>query len=74
MEAKQRNPWVLVPPGPPPPGAVSLVCFAPAGASGAGFHSYAAALPGVVVLPVELPGRGTRAREAPLTSMDALVG
>lgn len=38
------------------------------------FRRWRGELPGVDVRAVELPGRGTRAREAPLTNLPALVG
>ena len=75
--AVARNPWVLVAPNNAtgPQLTVSLVCLPPAGGSGAAFAAWQAALPpSVAVLPVELPGRGTRVKEPPHTSMDALVG
>ena len=83
MPAPQRNPWLLRLPPPrgaaadaPPASAprLTLVCLAPAGASASLFHAWAPALPAdVELLPVELPGRGTRLREAPCARMEPLV-
>jgi surfactin synthase thioesterase subunit len=58
---------------------VTLYCFAHAGAGVSGFaHWPAATGPGVVTVPVPLPGRGARRREPRATSreelLDALLG
>ncbi|MFJ8150584.1 thioesterase II family protein [Streptomyces sp. NPDC096094] len=58
---------------------VTLYCFAHAGAGVSGFaHWRAGTGPGVTVVPVLLPGRGARRREARATSrgqlLDALLG
>ncbi|MEU0852546.1 alpha/beta fold hydrolase [Streptomyces flaveolus] len=53
---------------------VTLYCFAHAGAGVSGFaHWRTATGPGVSVVPVLLPGRGARRREARATSRDQLL-
>ncbi|MER6926177.1 alpha/beta fold hydrolase, partial [Streptomyces spiralis] len=53
---------------------VTLYCFAHAGAGVSGFaHWPAATGPGVVTVPVPLPGRGARRREPRATSREALL-
>lgn len=53
---------------------LSLFCFTPAGSGACVYHGWEHHLPEVVeVLPVELPGRNSRMREAPVTSMQQLV-
>lgn len=48
-----------------PPPRVCVACIGPAGAGACFFHGWGAALPDwLEVLPVELPGRNTRLREA----------
>lgn len=57
----------------PHPGAVRLAVLPHSGASAVAFLGWRAALPAwVEVLPLELPGRGTRIGEAPDWSMEAL--
>ncbi|PSC74686.1 type I polyketide synthase [Micractinium conductrix] len=52
---------------------LSLVCFPPAGAGASVFHGWEKVLPAdVQLLPVELPGRGTRLRELALGNMAML--
>jgi medium-chain acyl-[acyl-carrier-protein] hydrolase len=51
------------------PLAFGLFCFPYAGGSAAVFRSWPAALPGVDVRAVQLPGRGGRIREKPHTSV-----
>lgn len=50
-----------------------LYCFAPGGGSVAEFVRWSRDLPGVDVYGVQLPGRGGRLREEPMTGMAALV-
>lgn len=50
-----------------------LYCLPFAGGSAAVYHGWAAELPGVDVRAVELPGRGSRRREAPARRLDPLV-
>ncbi|MCX5206819.1 alpha/beta fold hydrolase [Streptomyces sp. NBC_00237] len=63
--------WLIS--GPPRPAAPRLYCFAHGGGSAAEYLRWARGLPGVVPYAVQLPGRGSRADEPVLTSMDALV-
>lgn len=85
LPVKQKNPWILLPPPKRPsanaaaPAAaeaqprLSLVCFPPAGAGASVFHGWEKVLPAdVQLLPVELPGRGTRLRELALGNMAML--
>lgn len=50
-----------------------LYCFAPGGGSVTEFVGWAPHLPGVSVLGVQLPGRGSRLSEEPVTRMTDLV-
>lgn len=50
-----------------------LVCFPYAGGAAQVFRDWWRDLPGVDVWPVQLPGRWTRLREAPMTSVTALA-
>ncbi len=50
-----------------------LFCFAPAGASADVYLGWIARLPGIEVIPVELPGHGVRIDEPALRSMDGLA-
>lgn len=69
--------WVgrwLVRPRPDPGAMVRLVCFSYAGAGTTVYHGWADLLPpGVEVVLVRLPGRESRIREQPFTSMTAIV-
>lgn len=59
--------------GPARPGAPKLYCFAHGGGSAAEYVRWARALTGVELHVVQLPGRGSRFGEPPLTSMGTLV-
>jgi surfactin synthase thioesterase subunit len=52
---------------------VKLICLAHAGGGAASFRDWWRELPGVEVLPVQLPGRETRFQEAPLSSVSEIV-
>jgi medium-chain acyl-[acyl-carrier-protein] hydrolase len=61
-------------PAPRPFAAVRLICFPPAGHGSAVFRLWPGSVPmNVEVCAVELPGRGARLREAPISSMSAMV-
>jgi len=55
----------------PNPQALPLLCFPAAGQTEAFYSAWR--IPGIDVLPVVLPGRGSRARETPLRSMRELA-
>lgn len=55
------------------PGRPVLVCLPHAGGSASTYAGWAARLPDVDVLAVELPGHGRRRDEVPVGSMDAVV-
>jgi|SRR5580658_3884358 surfactin synthase thioesterase subunit len=58
-----------------PAAPLRLFCFHPAGAGAASFAGWRQALgPGIDVLPVRLPGRETRFREARFTDAAVLIG
>jgi surfactin synthase thioesterase subunit len=59
--------------GPARPGRPRLFCFPHGGGSAAEYIRWARHLPAVELHAVQLPGRGTRLSEPPLTGMDALV-
>ncbi|MDC0708556.1 alpha/beta fold hydrolase [Stigmatella sp. ncwal1] len=64
----------LVHPRPDATAMVRLFCFSYAGAGTTVYHGWANAMPpGVEVVLVRLPGRETRIKEPPLTSMTAIV-
>jgi medium-chain acyl-[acyl-carrier-protein] hydrolase len=56
------------------PGAMQLYCFPFAGGSAFTYQRWRRSLPNVDVLPVELPGRGTRFKEPAITSLADLIG
>jgi medium-chain acyl-[acyl-carrier-protein] hydrolase len=56
------------------PGALQLYCFPFAGGSALTYQRWRQSLPNVDVLPVELPGRGTRFKEPAITSLFDLIG
>jgi medium-chain acyl-[acyl-carrier-protein] hydrolase len=56
------------------PGALQLYCFPFAGGSALTYQRWQRSLPNVEVLPVELPGRGTRFKEPAITSLSDLIG
>src|SRR5213592_2035686 len=67
------NPWLACP-RPNPQARLRLFCVPYAGGSSRVFQSWAAGLPPAVELcAVELPGRGTRLHEPPLTEFAALI-
>lgn len=60
--------------GPQPAAGLPLVCFSYAGGSSSVYRDWSPRLGDRVrVVPVQLPGRGLRMREAPYTAMGALV-
>jgi len=66
-------PWITRP-IPRPQAELSLFCIPYAGGSAQTFRTWAAALPpNIEVCAVELPGRGSRWREQPLTELKTLV-
>lgn len=68
------NPWLVVPTR-NPRAAIRLFCFHYAGGSAVLFHRWAASLPPFVeVCAIQLPGRGTRQAEPPLTTIEAVIG
>lgn len=67
------NSWVNCP-QPNPQASLRLFCFPYAGGGTHQFRTWAESLPQTVeVCPVELPGRGTQMRSAPLTRLETLV-
>lgn len=67
------EPW-FIPSGPAAGSRCRLFCFPFAGGSAAAFRPFTGALgPDVEVVAVELPGRGTRAREAPFFHLELLT-
>lgn len=50
-----------------------LFCFPHAGGAASAYYGWGAALPGVEVLAVQLPGREARLREAPITDSKVLI-
>lgn len=53
---------------------VRLICFPHAGAGAANFHRWRQAEPAwLEILPLQLPGRETRLKEAPITSLEEIV-
>ena len=65
--------WIAGGPGRRADAPVRLLCFAHAGGGGGFFRPWAAALPGVDVCPVVLPGRESRLREHPYTRVSDLL-
>ncbi|GAB1511492.1 thioesterase II family protein [Actinophytocola sp. KF-1] len=59
--------------GPARPGRPRLLCFPHGGGSAAEYVRWARHLPAVELHALQLPGRGTRLSETPLTGMDELV-
>lgn len=66
------NPWITRP-SPQPDAPVRLVCLSYAGGGASAFRAWPARLPGVDVLPVQLPGRETRMLEPSFDRMPLLV-
>jgi surfactin synthase thioesterase subunit len=56
------------------PAPLRLYCFPHAGGSPAEYIRWGRVMPGVEVHAIQLPGRGTRFGEPPLTTMEGLVG
>ncbi|MBC6477559.1 MAG: thioesterase [Hormoscilla sp. GM7CHS1pb] len=68
-----KNPWIKYL-KPNPKAQLRLFCFPYAGGSAGVFRSWPDSLPPTVeVCAVELPGRGTRIKDAPFTRMEPLV-
>lgn len=72
MYQVETDSW-LVPVGDGARGAATLLCMPYAGAGAQAFRPLAAALPGIRVIAVELPGRGRRVREPAATSLGPLA-
>ena len=67
-----HSPWIVRPTG--PARRLRLYCFPYAGGSAAAFAGWQDALgPDIDVYPVQLPGRGARMGEAPLTDLHEVV-
>jgi medium-chain acyl-[acyl-carrier-protein] hydrolase len=67
------TPWLPVR-APEVPGGIRLFCFPHAGAGGLAYHGWSRVLPPAIqVLPVLPPGRETRLRETPYTSIEPYV-
>jgi surfactin synthase thioesterase subunit len=67
-----KNPWLLRTPGNRP---FRLYCFCYAGGNAHSFLEWQPAMPPhVEICAVQLPGRGARFHETPLTDFDALIG
>lgn len=64
--------WI-VRPGPAADAAVRLFCLSYAGGGASLFRSWPAALPGVDVAPIQLPGHEERMSEPPIADMPPLV-
>lgn len=68
----KTTPWIVRRPG--PQRRLRLYCFAYAGGSAAAFESWQAAFdPAIEVCAIQLPGRGARFNEVPLTDMASVV-
>jgi surfactin synthase thioesterase subunit len=67
------NPWINRP-NQDPQAKIRLFCFPYAGAGSSIYHKWAAALPGVEVCLVNLPGRDARIQEPLQTALLPLVG
>ncbi|MDI5966360.1 alpha/beta fold hydrolase [Streptomyces sp. SL13] len=73
LRTKRANPWIV---GrfPAAGSGLRLLCFPQAGGAAGAFSSWRGRLPaGVELLPVELPGRGTRAAEPPPGTLQELA-
>lgn len=72
-EIKASNGW-LVTTGQKPAARLRLICFSPAGTGAASFRGWADLAPSwLEVCAVQLPGRETRLREAPIADLEVLV-
>lgn len=68
-----KNPWIKYP-KPNPKAQLRLFCFPYAGGSAQVFRPWPDSLPPTVeVCAIELPGRGTRLKQAPFTRIEPLV-
>lgn len=73
MKSGSDKPWITKP-RPNPSAALRLLCIPYAGGGASAFRTWPAGLPAdVEVWAIELPGRETRAKEAPLHSRNALM-
>ena len=73
MTIAAKSPW-LAPRRPNLRARVRLFCFPYAGGSETSFHTWQKKLPETIeVLPIQLPGHGTRMKEPPLTRLAPLV-
>ncbi len=72
-EIKASNGWLVVA-GARPSARYRLICFSPAGTGAASFRGWAElAPPWLEICTVQLPGRETRLREAPIGDLEVLV-
>ena len=70
----QKNPWITIP-QPNPRAKMRLCCFTFAGGGTAFFTNWVQSLPLTIELcPIRLPGRESRLREKPYTSIADIVG
>jgi surfactin synthase thioesterase subunit len=69
---RRASPWLLRR-KPHTEAGLRLYCFPHSGAAAGEYMRWTGRLPGVEVLGVQAPGRGSRLDEAPYTSMDRLV-
>lgn len=69
------NSWFLSRPASPPrQPRLRMFCFSYAGGNGATYLPWQARLdPSIEIVAIQLPGRGSRIREEPMTSMPALI-
>lgn len=68
----QRSPWLIT--APAPQARMRLFCFPYAGGSAFNFTPWRAALdPSIEICAVQLPGRGARISDRPISSMPALL-
>jgi medium-chain acyl-[acyl-carrier-protein] hydrolase len=74
MITDETHRWILKP-RPNPQARVRLICVPYCGGASSIFHGWADHLPASVeVWPVQMPGRGARLRETPISAMAPLVG
>ncbi|WP_199239257.1 thioesterase [Streptomyces sp. ICBB 8177] len=71
--ATTAAPWLPFAEHEPDRGSLRLYCLPHAGGSASAYRSWFGRVPGVSVRPVQPPGRETRLRETPHTTMAALV-
>src|SRR5947207_9818798 len=73
MHVPTTSPWLSFP-RPNPSARLRLFCFPYAGGGALNFRAWPTSLPSFVeVCPVQLPGRGNRLREPPLTDSQHIV-